>query len=182
MHICVVNLTIIDLDNGLAPTRRQAIIWTNDGILLIGPLGTNFSEILSKIHTFSFMKIHLKTSFAKWQPICLCLNVISMSCYLYFWPSSCIKRSVICVGNDLSDDKSPSIQVIDCQICIISIRNKACSSHSLDIHIVWTFVMLPILVMWRLVGFKWIYWGLTLVPDWHCQGLSCMLMNNLWCW
>ena len=26
--------------------RRQAIIWTNAGILLIGPLGTNFSEIL----------------------------------------------------------------------------------------------------------------------------------------
>ena len=49
-HICVVNLTIIGLDNGLSPGRHQAIIWTNDGILLIGPLGTNFSEILSKIH------------------------------------------------------------------------------------------------------------------------------------
>ena len=28
--------------------RRQAIIWTNAGSLLIGPLGTNFSEILKK--------------------------------------------------------------------------------------------------------------------------------------
>ena len=34
-----------------------AIIWTNDGILLIGPMGTNFSEILIEIYTFSFKKI-----------------------------------------------------------------------------------------------------------------------------
>ena len=44
-------LTIIGSDNGLSPGRRQAIIWTNAGtcILLIGPLGTNFSEILIEI-------------------------------------------------------------------------------------------------------------------------------------
>ena len=51
-HICVGKLTIIGSDNGLSPGRRQAIIWTNAGILLIGPLGTNFIEILSEIHTF----------------------------------------------------------------------------------------------------------------------------------
>ena len=48
-HICISNLTIIGSDNGLSPDRRQAIIWTNAGILLIGPLGTNFSEILIEI-------------------------------------------------------------------------------------------------------------------------------------
>ena len=42
-------LTITGSDNGLSPGRRQAIIWTNAGILLIGPLGTNFSEILIEI-------------------------------------------------------------------------------------------------------------------------------------
>ena len=41
-HICVSKLTSIGSDNGLLPGRRQAIIWTNAGILLIGPLGTNF--------------------------------------------------------------------------------------------------------------------------------------------
>ena len=56
-HICVGNLTIIESDNGLSPDRRQAIIWTNAGILLIGPLGTNFSEILIGIHKFSFTKM-----------------------------------------------------------------------------------------------------------------------------
>ena len=76
MHIFVSNLTIIGSDNGLSPGRRQAIIWTNAEMLLIGPLGTNFSEILIKMHTFSFKKIHLKLSSAKWQPFCLGLNVL----------------------------------------------------------------------------------------------------------
>ena len=40
-HICVGKQTIIVSDNGLSPGRRQAIIWTNAGILLIGPLGKN---------------------------------------------------------------------------------------------------------------------------------------------
>ena len=51
-HICVGKLTNIDSDNGLSPERRQAIIWTNVGILLIGPLGTYFSEIVIEIQTF----------------------------------------------------------------------------------------------------------------------------------
>ena len=54
-QICVNNLTIIGSDDGLSPDRDQAIIWTNAGILLFGPLETNFSEILIEIiHTFSF--------------------------------------------------------------------------------------------------------------------------------
>ena len=76
-HICVNKLTIIGSDNGLSPGQRQAIIWTNAGILLIGPLGTNFSEVLSDIHAFSFKKMHLKMSSAKWRPFCLGLNVLS---------------------------------------------------------------------------------------------------------
>ena len=36
--ICIGKLTIIGSDNGLSPHRRQAIIWTNAGILLIWPL------------------------------------------------------------------------------------------------------------------------------------------------
>ena len=48
-HICVNKLTIIGSDIGLSPGRRQAIIRTNAGILLIGPLGTNLSEILIEI-------------------------------------------------------------------------------------------------------------------------------------
>ena len=69
--------SIIGSDNVLSPGRRQTIIWTNAGILLIGPLGTNVSEILIKIHTFSFKKMYLKMLSGKWQPFCLCLNMVS---------------------------------------------------------------------------------------------------------
>ena len=75
-HICVNKLTIIGSDNGLSPDRRQAIIWTNAGILLIGALGTNFSEILIEILTFSFKKMRLKVSSVKRRPFCLGLNVL----------------------------------------------------------------------------------------------------------
>ena len=67
-HICVGKLTSIGSDNGLSPGRRQAIIWTSAGILLIGPLGTNFSGILIGIQTLSFKKIHLKMASVKWRP------------------------------------------------------------------------------------------------------------------
>ena len=76
-HICVGNLTIIGPNNGLLPGSCKGIIWTNAGILLIGPWGTNFSEILIGIHTFSFKKIYFKLSSAKWRPFCLGLNVLT---------------------------------------------------------------------------------------------------------
>ena len=67
-HICFGKLTTIGSDNGLPLGQRQAIIWTIAGILLIGPLGTNFSEILIGIRTFSLKKMHLKMASAKWRP------------------------------------------------------------------------------------------------------------------
>ena len=60
-HIGVNKLIIIGSDDCLSPGRRQAIIWTNAGILLIRTLETNFSEILSEIHTSS-LKMHLEMS------------------------------------------------------------------------------------------------------------------------
>ena len=77
-HICVGNLTIIGSDNGLSPGRRQAIIGTNVGILLIGTWGTNFSEILIEMYIFSLKKMHLKVSSGKWRPFCLDLNVLTL--------------------------------------------------------------------------------------------------------
>ena len=49
-------LPIIGSDNGLPPDQRQAIIWTNIWILLIGPEGANFSETLSKFIHFHSRK------------------------------------------------------------------------------------------------------------------------------
>ena len=44
VHKYFSKLTIIGSDNGLSPGRRHAIIWTNDGSMYIGTLGTNVSE------------------------------------------------------------------------------------------------------------------------------------------
>ena len=71
-----VNLATIGSDNGLSPVQCQAIIQTNIGLLLIEPLGTNFSKISVEINQFSYFKMHLKMSSAKWWPYCICLNVL----------------------------------------------------------------------------------------------------------
>ena len=98
-YICVGYLAIIGSDNGLLPGRRQAIIWIIVGILLIGPLGINFSEILIEIKIFSFKKMHLKVSSVKGRlflprPQCVKGIVISVELlnpwigYLLFWKHS----------------------------------------------------------------------------------------------
>ena len=76
MLICLGNLTTIGSDNALLPGRCQAIIWTNAGILLIGPMGTNFSEILVEIHAFSFKKMYLQMLSGKMLSILFGLNVL----------------------------------------------------------------------------------------------------------
>ena len=85
-HICVRKLIIIGSDNGLSPGQHQAIIWNNAGMMLIVPLGTNFSEILIEIITISFKKMRLKVSSAKWRPFCLGLNVSTMALYQHRKP------------------------------------------------------------------------------------------------
>ena len=64
-------------DNALSPGRRQSIIWPNVVILLIGSFGINFSEISSKIDTFSSKKMHFKMSSGNGGHFCLGLNVLT---------------------------------------------------------------------------------------------------------
>ena len=60
--------------NQITPIWCQAITWTNVDLLSIGPLGTNFSEILIEVQTFSLKKMHLKMLSVKGRPFCLSLN------------------------------------------------------------------------------------------------------------
>ena len=100
-HICVGKLTTIGSDNGLSPGRRHAIIWTIAGILLIGPLGTNFIEILVEFLTFSFKKMSLKVSSAKWWPFCLGLYVLTNQ----KWESALSMRQIyVCAAPCFHDD------------------------------------------------------------------------------
>ena len=108
-HICVGKLIIIDSDNGLSPERRQAIIWTNGGILLIGPLGTKFSEILIKIHAFSTKKMQLKMSSGKRRPFCLGLNVLTKIDHVIIYcklrlTACCCWSVIVGDGNTLAFD------------------------------------------------------------------------------
>ena len=89
---CVSKLTIIGSDNGLSPSRHQAIISTN-ARLLIRTSGTNFSEILGKFHTFSFNEKHLKMLCGKWWRFCLGLIELTWtSC----WMSSQVAGGLRC--------------------------------------------------------------------------------------
>ena len=74
IYASVVIKAIIGQDNGLLPDWHQATTWIND-ILSIRPWGTHFNDIF-EIQKFSFKKMHLKTSSAKWHTFCLSLNVL----------------------------------------------------------------------------------------------------------
>ena len=101
-YIGASKVTITGSDNGLSPGWRQAMIWTNAGILLIGPLRTNFSGISIQIHTFSFQKVHLKKSSGKWRPFCVSLNVLTL---------------VLVMACQLSDTKTlPEPKLTYCQL------------------------------------------------------------------
>ena len=54
-HICVSNPTIIGSDNGLSPSWRQAIIWTNIGILTVN--STIRNKLQSNINRNSYVFI-----------------------------------------------------------------------------------------------------------------------------
>ena len=77
-HMCVNKQNII----GLSPDLRQAIIWTNAGILLIWPLWTNLSEMAIETRAFSSRKLHLKMSCEKCWTFCLDLNVLNQDVYV----------------------------------------------------------------------------------------------------
>ena len=59
------DLASVGSGNGLSPVRRQVITWTNAGLLSIGHLGTNFSEIRIEIRNISLKKMHLDMSSVK---------------------------------------------------------------------------------------------------------------------
>ena len=71
-----VNLPLLVHIMACCLVSSPAIIWTTAGILLICSFGTNLSEILVKIHIFSFTKIHLKMLSVKQWPSCPSFNVL----------------------------------------------------------------------------------------------------------
>ena len=109
-HICISKLTIFDSDNGLSLGRCQAIIWTSAEILLIGSIGTNFSEILMEIHIFSFKKMHVKILSVKWGPFCLSLNMFKQRLWHHFIES---KSFVHCCKLNYTNEWNNNLSSID---------------------------------------------------------------------
>ena len=93
-HICVSKLIIIGSDNGLSPDRRQAIIWTNAGILFIGTLRTNFSVILIEISNIFIQEKAFESVVFETVAILSRLNVLNDKCMLIVrWTSPTISRA-----------------------------------------------------------------------------------------
>ena len=118
---------------------------------IIGPLGTNFSEILIEILTFSFNKMRLKMSSAKWRPFSRpqCDNAIHLSWIIMTlfhmeliqprpnnWDSEpCIGRGPCCLCSNLLVLKS-ELSWTKCQYhgCWWPgpLRLQVISSHGMD--------------------------------------------------
>ena len=112
-HICVRKLTLIGSDNGVSPGRHQAIIWTNAGILLIGPLGTNFSENLIGIQTFSF-----NSRKCPWK--CRLRNGVHFVSASMCWYNNCVFKYTVSLYRNMIG--SPIVKIrwyYNCFICII---------------------------------------------------------------
>ena len=77
-HICTVNWVSIGSDNGLSPGRCQAIIWTNAGLLLIGPIDPNYTWVLAILADSLLFSVN-NISAGLW------LNCISSVEISFFW-------------------------------------------------------------------------------------------------
>ena len=75
-HVCVSKLTINGSDNGLSPSRHQAIFWNNVRILLIRQSGTNFNEILMEVMDCLSRKSVWKCRLRNGIHFCLSISVL----------------------------------------------------------------------------------------------------------
>ena len=108
-HIYVGKPTIIGSDNGFSPERHQDIIWTNDVILLIGPLGTKCSEILIEIQTIfidenTFENVACEMLFISSRP--QCVNILYTKLYVVpvmYRPFGCVLYAYNRSDNQMSN-------------------------------------------------------------------------------
>ena len=98
-HICVGNLTTIGSDNGLSPCLRQANIWTNDELLLISSLGTNFNEILIVIKDY-----HLRECIWKCR-LGICGHCVSASIWCAYIQKATRNALELCATNVYSSGR-----------------------------------------------------------------------------
>ena len=164
-HICVSNLIIIASDNGLSPGRRQAIIWTNAGISLIGPLGTNFSENFIEIITFSLKEMRLKV-LSKWRPFCLGLNVLNKVGGIYHNIRYIIVRTTAEHKSDIDLTKHTPW---------LTLMSEPWGVWSDDYGENWSMIIMASHCIWLTLGQKasWCSWHLIIMmTSWFFHGIN----------
>ena len=175
-HICISKLTIIGSGNGLSPDRRQAIIWNNAGILSIGPVGTNFSEISIEILTFSFKKMRLKVSSAKWRLFGLGLNELMWARINWQTHSSCwwsVMSWRLCGVGDLWCHDA-YVALVICDVMTLMWRWWFVMSWCLcDVGDLWCHDAYVALVICDVMMLMWCWWS---VMSWRLCGVG-----DLWC-
>ena len=122
-HICVGKLTIIGSNNGLLPERRQAIIWTNAGILLIG-LQWNInrnSNIFIEENTFE--NVVCEMLFISYRPQCVnpITDALAIDIHKTCWcvgPTAgiCWPRSICCLMVSLAWSLTKLQWVSTCEV------------------------------------------------------------------
>ena len=75
-HICVNKLSRHWFRYWLVHVRCLAIIWTDVGLLSMGPWRSYFNKILIKIQQFTLKRMHVRMSSAKYWPSYLGLNML----------------------------------------------------------------------------------------------------------
>ena len=93
----------------------------------IGPLGTNFSEILIEILTFPFKKMRLKVSSAKWRPFCLGLNVIRL-----LFPHTKSQLSVLFTSATVAlfaEEVNPSLAKLQLRLVLYQVLGRQGTFH-----------------------------------------------------
>ena len=126
--ICVYKLTMIGSDNGMSPGRRQAIIWTNAGILLIGPLGKTPVKSFFNQNLYIFIEENIvwKMAAILSRPQCVKSQPLRYACnMLWSWFGRGLSHSCI---------HSPSCPIIQGSMTFHDLEGEYVTSSVLGWH------------------------------------------------
>ena len=111
-HKCVDNVTIIGSDNGLLLGRRQAIIWANAWIVLIGHLWTNFSGIFNRNPYIFIQENAFEKIVCQMTAISLGLTVLTDSNIEAWWHICSPMNSIITWSDDSLPGANPLCETV----------------------------------------------------------------------
>ena len=129
-------------DNGLSPARRQAIIWTNAGIIVNSTLGKKLHLSCNQNTVICCEEIAFE-NVCKMAAICLSFNVLDNISWIYMAPHMFLFRS-------------KSHKKIDRNFQWSSVSGKWCHSLQLDQLHAWKIIFRDVVFcIWRRLSVIW---------------------------